>query len=45
MLIVFQEFFVRHTNGTLISSEAERRFILCLRAAIERRASEVLATV
>ncbi|WOG90300.1 hypothetical protein DCAR_0209543 [Daucus carota subsp. sativus] len=34
------EFFVRHTNGTLISSEVERRFILCLRAAIERRASE-----
>ncbi|KAK1374762.1 ACT domain-containing protein ACR8-like [Heracleum sosnowskyi] len=35
------EFFVRHTNGLPISSEAEKQFVsLCLRAAIERRASE-----
>ncbi|KAK1400713.1 hypothetical protein POM88_000318 [Heracleum sosnowskyi] len=35
------EFFVRHTNGLPISSEAEKQFVsLCLRASIERRASE-----
>lgn len=35
------EFFIRHIDGTPISSEAEKqRVILCLRAAIERRASE-----
>ncbi|GFP81829.1 act domain-containing protein acr8 [Phtheirospermum japonicum] len=35
------EFFIRHTDGTPISSEAERqRVILCLQAAIERRASQ-----
>ncbi|CAH9111945.1 unnamed protein product [Cuscuta epithymum] len=35
------EFFIRHTDGTPISSEAEKqRVILCLQAAIERRASE-----
>lgn len=38
-----QEFFIRHIDGTPISSEAEKqRVILCLRAAIERRASEVM---
>ncbi|KAK6137665.1 hypothetical protein DH2020_028591 [Rehmannia glutinosa] len=35
------EFFIRHTDGTPISSEAEKqRVILCLQAAIERRASQ-----
>ncbi|GJZ70062.1 ACT domain-containing protein ACR8-like protein [Tanacetum coccineum] len=35
------EFFIRHIDGTPISSEAEKqRVTLCLRAAIERRASE-----
>lgn len=35
------EFFIRHTDGTPISSDAERdRVILCLQAAIERRASQ-----
>lgn len=34
------EFFIRHRDGTPISSEAEKhRVILCLQAAIERRAS------
>ncbi|KAJ4951284.1 hypothetical protein NE237_028116 [Protea cynaroides] len=36
-----QEFYIKHTDGTPISSEAERqRVIQCLQAAIERRASE-----
>ncbi|CAL9111777.1 unnamed protein product [Musa textilis] len=35
-----QEFYIRHRNGSLIDSEAERhRVIQCLQAAIERRAS------
>ncbi|EYU29019.1 hypothetical protein ABFS82_01G085700 [Erythranthe guttata] len=35
------EFFIRHMDGTPLSSEAEKeRVILCLRAAIERRASQ-----
>ncbi|KAK4422762.1 ACT domain-containing protein ACR8 [Sesamum alatum] len=35
------EFFIKHMDGTPISSEAEKqRVILCLRAAIERRASQ-----
>ncbi|KAL3619384.1 ACT domain-containing protein acr8 [Castilleja foliolosa] len=35
------EFFIKHTDGSPISSEAEKqRVILCLRAAIERRASQ-----
>ncbi|KAL2516817.1 ACT domain-containing protein ACR8 [Abeliophyllum distichum] len=35
------EFFIRHTDGTPITSEAEKQHvILCLRAAIERRASQ-----
>lgn len=39
-----QEFFIRHMDGTPISSEAEKqRVILCLVAAIERRASQVLS--
>ncbi|XP_047341475.1 ACT domain-containing protein ACR8-like [Impatiens glandulifera] len=34
------EFYIRHVDGTPISSDAEnQRVILCLRAAIERRAS------
>ncbi|KAL6004797.1 hypothetical protein ACLOJK_005353 [Asimina triloba] len=37
----YQEFYIRHADGTPISSEAERmRVIQCLQAAIERRASE-----
>ncbi|XP_043696490.1 ACT domain-containing protein ACR8-like [Telopea speciosissima] len=37
----YQEFYIRHTDGTPISSEAERqRVIQCLQAAVERRASE-----
>ncbi|CAA6656275.1 unnamed protein product [Spirodela intermedia] len=36
-----QEFYIRHADGSPISSEAERqRVILCLQAAIERRASD-----
>ncbi|XP_027102228.1 ACT domain-containing protein ACR8 [Coffea eugenioides] len=35
------EFFIKHTDGTPISSEAEKqRVILCLQASIERRASQ-----
>ncbi|XP_073150020.1 ACT domain-containing protein ACR8-like [Henckelia pumila] len=35
------EFFMRHMDGTPISSEAEKqRVVLCLQAAIERRASQ-----
>ncbi|ONK55819.1 uncharacterized protein A4U43_C10F1300 [Asparagus officinalis] len=35
------EFYIRHLDGTPISSEAERqRVIQCLQAAIERRSSE-----
>ncbi|KAG8374802.1 hypothetical protein BUALT_Bualt10G0033500 [Buddleja alternifolia] len=37
----YLEFFIRHLDGTPISSEAEKqRVILCLQAAIERRASQ-----
>ncbi|KAI7725911.1 hypothetical protein M8C21_032423 [Ambrosia artemisiifolia] len=37
----YLEFFVRHTDGTPIGSEAEQqRVTLCLKAAIERRASK-----
>lgn len=37
----YMEFFIRHEDGTPISSEAEKqRVTLSLRAAIERRASE-----
>uniref|UniRef100_A0A1D1ZI74 ACT domain-containing protein ACR n=1 Tax=Anthurium amnicola TaxID=1678845 RepID=A0A1D1ZI74_9ARAE len=37
----YQEFYIRHADGTPINSEAERqRVILCVQAAIERRASE-----
>ncbi|KAK8495837.1 hypothetical protein V6N13_026293 [Hibiscus sabdariffa] len=36
----YMEFYIRHTDGTPISSEAEKqRVIQCLRAAVERRAS------
>lgn len=38
---LFQEFFIRHIDGSPISSEAEKqRVIMCLKAAIERRAPE-----
>ncbi|XP_072986514.1 ACT domain-containing protein ACR8-like [Typha latifolia] len=38
-----QEFYIRHSDGSPISSEAERqRVIQCLQAAIKRRASEGL---
>ncbi|URD96277.1 ACT domain [Musa troglodytarum] len=37
----YQEFYIRHMDGSPISSEAERqRVIQCLQAAVERRASE-----
>ncbi|ERN13286.1 hypothetical protein AMTR_s00041p00050300 [Amborella trichopoda] len=37
----FQEFYIRHTDGCPVSSEAERqRVIQCLQASIERRASK-----
>ncbi|CAI9093843.1 OLC1v1029428C2 [Oldenlandia corymbosa var. corymbosa] len=37
----YLEFFMKHTDGTPISSEAEKqRVILCLQASIERRASQ-----
>uniref|UniRef100_A0A7N0TMN5 ACT domain-containing protein ACR n=1 Tax=Kalanchoe fedtschenkoi TaxID=63787 RepID=A0A7N0TMN5_KALFE len=37
----YQEYFIRHMDGTPISSEAERqRVIHCLEAAVRRRASE-----
>ena len=37
-----QEFFIRHMDGTPINSEAEKqRVILCIVAAIKRRASQV----
>ncbi|KAI3687477.1 hypothetical protein L1987_81174 [Smallanthus sonchifolius] len=36
----YLEFFIRHIDGTPISSEAEKqRVIMCLKSAIERRAS------
>lgn len=38
-----QEFYIRHMNGSPISSEAERqRVVRSVQAAIERRGSEVL---
>ncbi|XP_038972410.1 ACT domain-containing protein ACR8-like isoform X1 [Phoenix dactylifera] len=41
-----QEFYIRHLDGSPISSEAERqRVIQCLQAAIERRASELIPLV
>uniref|UniRef100_A0A0C9S849 TSA: Wollemia nobilis Ref_Wollemi_Transcript_5859_2201 transcribed RNA sequence n=1 Tax=Wollemia nobilis TaxID=56998 RepID=A0A0C9S849_9CONI len=37
----YQEYYIRHTDGFPVNSEAERqRVIQCLEAAIERRASE-----
>ncbi|CAN6580808.1 unnamed protein product [Malus baccata var. baccata] len=37
----YMEFYIRHTDGTPISSEPERqRVIQCLQAAVQRRASE-----
>ncbi|XXG43162.1 hypothetical protein AAC387_Pa01g3265 [Persea americana] len=37
----YQEFYIRHTDGSPINSEAERqRVIQCLQASIERRASQ-----
>lgn len=38
----FQEYYIRHIDGSPVNSEAERqRLIQCLGAAIERRVSEV----
>lgn len=37
----YQEYYIRHTDGRMLNSEAERqRLIHCLEAAIERRVSE-----
>ena len=42
LLLVIQEYFIRHMDGSPINSEAERqRLINCLEAAIRRRTSEV----
>lgn len=39
----FQEYYIRHVDGSPVSSEAEReRVMQCLEAAIERRTSEAL---
>ncbi|XP_078177709.1 ACT domain-containing protein ACR4-like isoform X1 [Carex rostrata] len=39
----FQEFYIRHIDGSPVNSEAEKeRVIQCLKAAIERRVSEGL---
>eukprot|EP00249_Psilotum_nudum_P012025 c23538_g1_i1 orf=448-1803(-) len=39
----YQEYYIRHVDGCTLNSDAERcRVIQCLRAAIERRASEGL---
>ncbi|XP_076888067.1 ACT domain-containing protein ACR6-like [Bidens hawaiensis] len=39
----FQEYYIRHVDGSPLSSEAEReRVMQCLEAAIERRTSEAL---
>ncbi|KAG9134393.1 hypothetical protein Leryth_024447 [Lithospermum erythrorhizon] len=43
--IASMEFFIRHVDGTPISSEAEKqRVILCLQAGIERRTYEVYSS-
>lgn len=40
--LLLQEFYIRHKDGTVISSEPEcQRVIQCLQAAVERRTSEV----
>jgi hypothetical protein len=42
LLLLIQEYFIRHMDGSPINSEAERqRLINCLEAAIRRRTSEV----
>ncbi|MCO5553202.1 hypothetical protein L7F22_006723 [Adiantum nelumboides] len=39
----YQEYYIRHTDGCILNSEAERRRVIqCLRAAIERRVFEGL---
>eukprot|EP00250_Pteridium_aquilinum_P015156 c22415_g1_i1 orf=563-1912(-) len=39
----YQEYYIRHTDGCTLNSEAERRRVIqCLRAAIERRVFEGL---
>ncbi|KAK4788279.1 hypothetical protein SAY86_019598 [Trapa natans] len=39
----FQEYYIRHLDGSPVNSDAERqRLVLCLEAAIERRVSEGL---
>ena len=41
-----QEYYIRHMDGSPISSEAERqRVIHCLEAAIRRRNSEVITDI
>jgi hypothetical protein len=38
-----QEYYIRHTDGCTVNSEAERRRVIqCLKAAIKRRVSEVI---
>ena len=42
VVILVQEYYVRHVDGSPVKSDAEReRVIQCLEAAIERRVSEV----
>lgn len=41
-MILLQEFFIRHTDGSALSTLSEKeRVIKCLEAAIERRVCEV----
>jgi hypothetical protein len=41
--VYVQEFYIRHMDGSPISTETERQRVLkCVQAAIERRGSEVL---
>lgn len=43
LLIVLQEYYIRHIDGSSVKSDAERqRVIQCLEAAIKRRVSEVI---
>ncbi|XP_039829218.1 ACT domain-containing protein ACR4-like isoform X3 [Panicum virgatum] len=42
----YQEYYIRHIDGSPVNSEAERkRIIQCLEAAIERRVSEVIGNI
>ena len=41
---IIQEYYIRHMDGCTVNSEAERRRVIqCLKAAIERRVSEVIS--